>query len=499
MRRSVTFALTLLGLFDSLYLLWVYASPTHAMVCLGSGCDEVRASRFAHILGLPTPIYGVAMYGALAVLLLLEPLVAESTASLVRSLVTAISTIGVAASIVLSGIEGFVIHAWCAWCVVSSIVITLIFLLSLTFRRSRFDDHAQARKLLIDHALLLVIGIAIGFQAFRWLQRRAEAEVQAAPPTTAALSQNLIRPDSHTTGNPQAAVTLVEFGDLQCTSCAAADPELRELRKQYGDRVRFVFRQFPLPQVHPYAQKAAEASECAAQQGKFWEALERFYKANGDLQEASLHRYAGEIGLDIARFDQCLAGGSARAVIQRDTEDGRALGVRGTPTFFLGDQRIVGAPEMPKFQAYLNTALAAAPAATQAPAGSNPFLNVTGNSIDCSEDAPKGPEPNMIHTSEAEKLFRDGAQFVDVRSADDFGKTHIQGAGNIPMLEAPRRADELPKNKTIVLYEAGSGGSNDTCAASRAVGRVLLGHGYKVLVYQDGLAAWEKQGLPISR
>jgi protein-disulfide isomerase/rhodanese-related sulfurtransferase/uncharacterized membrane protein len=469
------------------------------MVCLGSGCDEVRASRFAHIFGLPTPIYGVAMYGALAVLLLLEPLVAESTSSLVRSLVTAIAAIGVAASIVLSGVEGFVIHAWCAWCVVSAIVITLIFLLSLTLRHSGFDDHAQARKMLIDHALLLVIAIAVGFQAFRWLQRRAEAEVQAAPPTAAALAQNLIRPDSHTTGNPQAAVTLVEFGDLQCPSCAAADLELRELRKQYGDRVRFVFRQFPLPQMHQYAQKAAEASECAAQQGKFWEAVERFYKANGDLQESSLHRYAGEIGLDMAKFDQCLARGSVRSVIQRDTEDGRALGVRGTPTFFLGGQRIVGAPEMPKFKAYLNTALAAAPTTTQASVGSNPFLNVTGNSIDCSEDAPKGPEPNMIHTSEAEKLFREGAQFVDVRSADDFTKTHIQGAGNIPMLEAPRRADELPKDKTIVLYEAGSGGSNDTCAAGRAVGRVLLGHGYKVVVFQDGLTGWEKQGLPVSR
>jgi protein-disulfide isomerase/rhodanese-related sulfurtransferase/uncharacterized membrane protein len=499
LRRSVTFALTLLGLFDSLYLLWVYASPSHAMVCLGSGCDEVRASRFAHLFGMPTPIYGVAMYGLLALLLLLEPLLADATASLVRGLVTIISALGVAASIVLSGIEGFVIHAWCAWCVVSAVVITLIFLLSLTFRRSRIDDHAQSRKILIDHALILVIGIAIGFQAFRWLQRRAEAQVQAAPPTAAALAQNLVRPDSHATGNPQAAVTLVEFGDLQCPSCAAADPELRELRKQYADRVRFVFRQFPLPQVHPYAQKAAEASECAAQQGKFWEALERFYKANGDLQESSLRRYAGEIGLDVPKFNQCLAGGNTRSIIQRDTDDGHALGVRGTPTFFLGDQRIVGAPEMSKFQAYLNTALAAAPSTQASAAGSNPFLNVAGNSIDCSEDAPKGPEPNMIHTSEAEKLFRDGAQFVDVRSADDFAKTHIQGAGNIPMLEAPRRADELPKNKTIVLYEAGSGGSNDTCAASRAVGRVLLGHGFKVLVYQDGLTGWEKKGLPISR
>ena len=103
----------------------------------------------------------------------------------------------------------------------------------------------------------------------------------------------------------------------------------------------------------------------------------------------------------------------------------------------------------------------------------------------------------MNHTTEAEKLFHQGARFVDVRSAGDFGKAHIHGAGNIPLLEAQRRVTELPRDKTIVLYESGNGGSNDTCAASRSVGRVLLGHGYnKVVVYQDGLAGWQKQALP---
>jgi rhodanese-related sulfurtransferase len=159
--------------------------------------------------------------------------------------------------------------------------------------------------------------------------------------------------------------------------------------------------------------------------------------------------------------------------------------------------------------AFLNEALAAADSvpstgssasANGRPSGSNPFLNVAGNSIDCSADAPKGPEPAMVHTAEAEKLYREGAHFVDVRSTDDFSKTHIRGAGNIPLLEAQRRATELPRDKTIVLYEAGSGGNNDVCAASRAVGRVLLGHGYnKVVVYQDGLAGWLKQALPTDR
>jgi rhodanese-related sulfurtransferase len=300
---------------------------------------------------------------------------------------------------------------------------------------------------------------------------------------------------------------------------------MRELRRLYRDRVRFVFRQFPLEQVHAYALKAAEASECAAQQGKFWESLDRFYAAKGDLQDESLVRYAKELGLDTAKFQSCLGSDETLAVIQRDREDGRALGVRGTPTFFLANQRIIGAPEMAQFQQMLNHALASSSASVQTPAApapasaprqastkpaektaassspgnaafgatSNPFLNVAGNSTDCSEDALQGPEPAMIHTAEAEKLFHS-------RSSDDFRASRIPGAVNIPLLEAQRRAPELPRDKTIVLYEAGSGGSNDVCAASRAVGRVLLGHGYtKVVVYRDGLAGWQKQSLPTAR
>lgn len=533
MRRSLTFALSLLGLFDSLYLYWVYASPSHPLVCLGGGCDQVRASRFAHIAGVPTPLFGVVMYGVLALLIFAEPMVAPATGALLRRAVSVIAALGVIASAALTAIEAFVIHAWCVWCVVQAIAVTIIFILSLTLLGSRFDDRARSRAAFWRHALVLVLAIVIGSRAFTWLQSQYEAPVEATAPTATDVASRLVRPDSHSTGNPQSPVTLVEFGDLQCPSCAAAEPEMRELRRLYRDRVRFVFRQFPLEAVHVYALKAAEASECAAQQGKFWESLDRFYSANGDLKDESLVRYAGEVGLDTAKFQSCLGSGATLALIQRDREDGLALGVRGTPTFFLANQRMVGAPEMAQFQQMLNQALASssgqvpsasaqvppvpAPAPPQASAkpaektpassspgtaalggGSNPFLNVAGSSTDCSEDAPKGPEPAMIHTAEAAKLYHRGAVFVDVRSADDFRASRISGAVNIPLLEAQRRATELPRDKTIVLYEGGSGGGNDVCAASRAVGRVLLGHGYnKVVVYLDGLTGWQKQSLPI--
>ncbi|MGB9106798.1 MAG: vitamin K epoxide reductase family protein, partial [Terriglobales bacterium] len=118
MRRAITFALTLLGLFDSLYLLWVYASPAHPMVCLGGGCDQVRASRFAHIAGVSTPLYGVLMYGVLALLIFAEPLVAPASGALLRRAVAVIAALGVIASAALTAIEAFIIQAWCVWCVV---------------------------------------------------------------------------------------------------------------------------------------------------------------------------------------------------------------------------------------------------------------------------------------------------------------------------------------------------------------------------------------------
>ncbi len=526
MRRPLSFALALLGLGDSLYLLWVYASPGHAMVCLGSGCDEVRASRFAHFAGLPTPLYGVAMYGLLALLIVAEPLV--SSPSWIRRAIALIAGLGVAVSVALTAVEAWIVHAWCAWCVVQAVAIALIFILWLTLLRASVQpDRAALRR----YATVLLVAIAAGAPVFLWLTRRhAEqaAQVAAPLPPASEIAARLVRPDSHITGNPEAPVTLVEFADLQCPSCAAAAPQMQQLRRRYSGRVRFVFRQFPLERIHAYALSAAEASECAAQQGKFWQALDRFYAANGKLDERSLQRYAGELGLDTAKFRACLTSDATLATVRRDLDDGLALGVRATPTFFLGKQRIIGAPEPAKFEQMLNQELAAAGTAPAVPSGagaapktgappahngktppasagipgfgSGSFFNIQGNSTDCTVDPPQGPEPAMIHTVEAEKLFHDGSVFVDVRAPEDYRRARIAGARNLPLLEAERRAAELPRDRTIVLYENGSAGKANVCAASRSVGRVLLAHGYnKVVVYQDGLAGWQKQALPMDR
>ena len=159
----------------------------------------------------------------------------------------------------------------------------------------------------------------------------------------------LVRPDSHATGNPNAAVTVVEFGDFECPVCGREEPVAQEIRAKYAKQIRFVFRQFPLIHTHPFAERMAEASECAADQGKFWEAVDEIYSQQDDLTEDGLKRDAAEIGLDPAKFNQCMASGAEAARVKRDREDGLALGVNATPTFFIGRQVVSGVPDLDEF------------------------------------------------------------------------------------------------------------------------------------------------------
>lgn len=517
MRRTLAFALALLGLFDSLYLLWVYTSPSIPMVCLGGGCDTVRASHYSHILGVPVPVYGVVFYLVLAAMLFFAT---RAT----RPVLLSVAGVGVAVSAVLTGLEAFVIHAWCLWCVIQALAVTLIFLLLLP----RDSDPGPQRP----KRIVLIAAILLGIPAFVLLSRAEQQQARnaAPPPQAAEIAQRLIRPDSHATGNLQSSVTFVEFGDLQCPACAATNPTILQLRQRFGDRVRFVFRNFPLESIHSFALGAAQAAECAGQQNRFWEMVDRLYTANGALDNASLQRYAAELSLDTPRFRDCLASGMTLPAIRRDQEDGIALGVRATPTFFVGNRRIEGPMEFAQFAAMLNEDLraqsspapASAPAqapplpATKPAAGSNPpapsstaaialnpggssggFLNIQGSSTDCTTDAPKGPEPPVVHTDEAHRLFQDKAVFVDVRIATEFAQQHIAGAIDIPLIEVQRRAKELPAGRTIVTYESGAASSGDVCAAARSAARALLSAGLKkVVVYQDGLAAWKKSSLP---
>lgn len=143
-------------------------------------------------------------------------------------------------------------------------------------------------------------------------------------------------------GPANAPVTLVEFADFQCPFCGGLYPTLKQVEKNYADRVRFVYRQFPLVNMHPHAQKAAEASLCAHDQGKFWEYHDSLFSRQHELEIADLKQRAVTLKMDTTAFNQCLESGRKATTIRQDQGDARKNGVTSTPTMFINGRLLSG-------------------------------------------------------------------------------------------------------------------------------------------------------------
>jgi protein-disulfide isomerase len=136
-----------------------------------------------------------------------------------------------------------------------------------------------------------------------------------------------------------APVTLVMYGDYQCPYTALANRFVAKLREEFGERLRLVFRHFPLSDVHPDAERAAEAAEAAAAQGRFWEMHDTLFAHQASLRERDLVRYAAGLGLDRDRFSQDLTQQAYAERVEADARSGRESGVHGTPAFFINGRR----------------------------------------------------------------------------------------------------------------------------------------------------------------
>ena len=146
----------------------------------------------------------------------------------------------------------------------------------------------------------------------------------------------------HAQGARDAPVTLVEYGDYECPWCGRAYPIIKRLQSELGDRLRVVFRNFPLNSVHPHASVAAQAAEAAAAQGKFWEMHDVIYQHQDDLTPPDLVHYALRIGLEVYRFQADLAAERYAKRVQTDYDGGVQSGVKGTPTIFINGRRYTG-------------------------------------------------------------------------------------------------------------------------------------------------------------
>ncbi|HXR61472.1 MAG TPA: DsbA family protein [Solirubrobacterales bacterium] len=147
----------------------------------------------------------------------------------------------------------------------------------------------------------------------------------------------------HVRGERGAPLELVMFGDFQCPFCLGAQSVLRRLRERLGERLLFAFRHLPIPERHPLAPRAAEASEAAAVQGRFWEYHDALYAIQPKLSRETMLEAARDLGLDVDRIDSELDAGAHRDRITRDLASAEASGATGTPTFFVNGSRFYGA------------------------------------------------------------------------------------------------------------------------------------------------------------
>lgn len=167
---------------------------------------------------------------------------------------------------------------------------------------------------------------------------RAEVEVAANDPSK---------------GAADAKVTIVEFSEFQCPFCSRVGPTIKQIEEAYGDKVRIVFRDFTLP-MHARAIPAAEAANCANEQGKFWEYHDKLFANQQALSDEDFKKHATELGLDVAAFEACYSSGKYREDVQKDAAEGAKLGVTGTPAFFINGRFLSGAQPFEAFKAIID-------------------------------------------------------------------------------------------------------------------------------------------------
>jgi protein-disulfide isomerase len=162
-------------------------------------------------------------------------------------------------------------------------------------------------------------------------------------------------------GGEKAAVTIVEFSDFQCPFCSKGADVVTQIKKKYGNKVKVAFKHFPLP-MHKEARPASEASMCVNEQSmvKFWKFHDLVFKNQGQLDNASLEKYAKESGADVKKFNECMSSKKYAEFVQKDLEYGEKIGVKSTPTFFVNGQLVSGAVPIESFSEIIDDELASA-------------------------------------------------------------------------------------------------------------------------------------------
>jgi protein-disulfide isomerase len=195
-------------------------------------------------------------------------------------------------------------------------------------------------------------GGAVQGEYMKTLRQKYGVKVMLEPPRV----QIAVDDDAARGGPNGAPITIVEFSDFQCPFCSRAEIVVDDVMKKYGDKIRLVYRDYPLS-FHPNAEMAAMGAECAEEQGKYWEMHKAMFANQQKLAAADLVETAGGIGIDKDKFKSCLDSGKYRTEVQKDFQDGQKAGVTGTPTFFINGIMIVGARNVDSFSEIIDREL----------------------------------------------------------------------------------------------------------------------------------------------
>jgi protein-disulfide isomerase len=184
------------------------------------------------------------------------------------------------------------------------------------------------------------------------LRTKMDVAVLLRPPTV-----DVAYDTTRVKGDPSAPVTIVEFSDFQCPFCKKTESTLNGLLSKYSGRVKLAYMDFPLQEIHPQAQTAAEAARCAGEQGKFWEYHDALYRDQSKLSGAELVIHARTLHLDEKSFQSCLESAKYKSKVETDIEQGNKLGIAGTPGFFINGVFLNGAQPQAEFEKIIDSQL----------------------------------------------------------------------------------------------------------------------------------------------
>jgi protein-disulfide isomerase len=353
--RAAALGAAIVGAAASTYLLVEYVTGQPGVCLTGSGCDLVRASAYAYPLGIPTPLIGLVFYLVCA-WLVLRTIDRSSLATVPAPvLLVAAAAAGAVASMVLTGLEAFVIKAFCSWCLVQAAASLVLFGAAVGLARTGIapppEGHSsrtrqQAARALDAQrrSLQREARFGGGIAAVLVAGLLAVGAVGGSPSGSPAAS-SLVEPGSPTLGS--GPVQVVEFADFECPGCAALAPILVDLAN--ASVMTLAYRYFPLDSIHSNADASARAAAAAARQGKFWPMAEALFAQQAAWQglsrsaaDAYFATLATGIGLDLATWQADFASSAVEATVNVDRQAATQMGIGGTPALFIGGTLYAG-------------------------------------------------------------------------------------------------------------------------------------------------------------